>query len=118
MTGRTVPARKKLRAVLPDPFSGLEKKAARDFSRTGAVVAASMAKQAEVKKLPAAGLDACAEPRHRCWRNRFQLGAQYVQPDSDVLSRLAEQFGYYIGRWVYLMDAADDLEKGYIFRRI
>ena len=102
----------KLRAVFARPFfSRARKKAARDFPALEQAIAASMAKQAEIEKSQDAGLDACAEPTAQMLAQSFQLGAQYIQPGSTVLPRLAEQFGYYIGRWVYLMDAADDFEK-------
>ena len=31
--------------------------------------------------------------------------------DDPSVQQILEVFGYYVGRWVYLMDAADDLEK-------
>lgn len=52
-----------------------------------------------------AGVDACAEPTARLLSELFQeLGGESQQ------AALGE-FGYFLGRWVYLMDAADDLAR-------
>ncbi len=32
------------------------------------------------------------------------------EPDSPKI-RILRQFGYFLGRWVYIIDAADDMEK-------
>lgn len=39
------------------------------------------------------------------------LGAIGRQVEDPVLSRVLEQMLYHLGRWVYLIDAADDLQK-------
>lgn len=54
-----------------------------------------------------AGVDACAEPTAQLLAAVFrELGG------CDPGQCLAlERFGYFLGRWVYLMDAADDLEQ-------
>lgn len=31
--------------------------------------------------------------------------------DDDMQKRILSTFGYYLGRWIYIMDAADDLDK-------
>lgn len=52
-----------------------------------------------------AGVDACAEPTAHLLRELFrELGGC----DESQALALGE-FGYFLGRWVYLMDAADDL---------
>lgn len=54
-----------------------------------------------------AGVDACAEPTARLLAQVFQeLGGCHKGQRAAL-----ERFGYFLGRWVYLMDAADDLEK-------
>lgn len=52
-----------------------------------------------------AGVDACAEPTAHLLSELFrELGGE------DQQAALGE-FGYFLGRWVYLMDAADDLAR-------
>ena len=52
----------------------------------------------------AGGVDACAEPTANL------LAALFKELACDSLQGAAlERFGYFLGRWVYLMDAADDL---------
>ena len=53
-----------------------------------------------------AGVDQCAEPTAVMLSTLFQeLGGC-----DRTLSVPLERFGYFLGRWIYLMDAADDLE--------
>lgn len=50
------------------------------------------------------GVDACAEPTANL------LSALFGELSCDKMQAVAlERFGYFLGRWVYLMDAADDL---------
>ena len=53
-------------------------------------------------------MDACASPT-------AQMLGKILQHEggesSSPLSRTLYEFGYFLGRWVYIMDAADDLEK-------
>lgn len=49
------------------------------------------------------GIDACAEPTAQLLADVFSQLAEGAQ------ARVLSQFGYYLGRWVYLMDAADDI---------
>lgn len=52
----------------------------------------------------AGGVDVCAEPTANL------LAALFRELACDSLQGAAlERFGYFLGRWVYLMDAADDL---------
>lgn len=52
-----------------------------------------------------AGIDACAEPTAQL------LATVFSELASGGQALALQQFGYYLGRWVYLMDAADDLEE-------
>lgn len=54
-----------------------------------------------------AGLDACAEPTARLLASLFQELAGCDRAQGAAL----ERFGYFLGRWVYLMDASDDLAQ-------
>lgn len=54
-----------------------------------------------------AGVDRCAEPTAHLLAVLFrELGGE-----NQGQAAALEQFGYFLGRWVYLMDAADDLEE-------
>ncbi|WP_322176146.1 DUF5685 family protein [Acutalibacter caecimuris] len=54
-----------------------------------------------------AGVDPCAEPTAQLLQALFGELAGCEQRQRPAL----EQFGYFLGRWVYLMDAADDLRE-------
>lgn len=54
-----------------------------------------------------AGLDACAEPTARLLSRLFGE----LAGDREGQRLALERFGYFLGRWVYLMDAADDLAE-------
>lgn len=53
-----------------------------------------------------AGIDQCAEPTARLLAEVFEDIVEEGQRQAQPL----RQFGYFVGRWVYLMDAADDLQ--------
>lgn len=61
-------------------------------------------KAAEEKR---AGPDECAEPTARLLQGLFGELAGEKKGQAAAL----EQFGYFLGRWVYLMDASDDLKE-------
>lgn len=54
-----------------------------------------------------AGVDRCAEPTANLLRELFGELAGCDNKQRPAL----ESFGYFLGRWVYLMDAADDLAE-------
>lgn len=65
-----------------------------------------MAAQKEAEE-SGASLDPCAEPTAQLLSKVF---ADIAGEDPKKAEPL-KQFGYYLGRWVYLMDAADDLPE-------
>lgn len=61
-------------------------------------------KEAEERE---AGIDACAEPTAKLLAEVFgELAGENARQKAPL-----QQFGYFLGRWVYLMDAADDLQE-------
>lgn len=52
-----------------------------------------------------AGLDPCAEPTARLLADVFED----IAGEDEKQAAPLKQFGYFLGRWIYLMDAADDL---------
>ena len=50
-------------------------------------------------------VDACAEPTAQLLAALFREAAG----ENALQGAALERFGYFLGRWIYLMDAADDL---------
>lgn len=69
-------------------------------------MAAYIAAQKAVEKARTSSTDAAAEPTAQLLSF---LCTQVAHNDNE--HRVLERFGYCLGRWVYLMDAADDLES-------
>ena len=82
------------------------KKAARAYPELDKDVNTMMQRQWEVERADS-GVDEAADPTARLLAGLCRRLAG-ENPDQQ---RLLESFGYYLGRWVYIMDAADDLEK-------
>ncbi len=84
-------------------FRGKFLKAAERYPRLREICEAYVAEQREAESV-GAGLDRAAEPTARALSGIFALcdGEQ-----SNVLSRL----GYDLGRWIYLLDAGNDLRE-------
>ena len=53
-----------------------------------------------------AGIDNAAEPSAKVVSKVCRMLS-----DDEFEQHILEVFGYYVGRWIYLMDAADDLES-------
>ncbi len=98
---------KKLAVRLALPFfSRWHKKAAKRYPMLEEAAAAMMEAQTEIERDPDAGIDACAHP------TAHMLGTVLsAEASDDGKRRVLYEFGYNIGRWIYLIDAADDLEK-------
>ena len=103
---------KRLGARLAMPFAKrAHKKAKKNVPHIDEAVATMMTAQAEVEQAATPSIDRAAEP--------FALLLQTLAGEmatDDSQKRVLERFGYCLGRWVYLMDAVDDLaedlEKG------
>ena len=103
---------KRLAARMAMPIAkSAYKKAKNRVPHIDTAVAAMMTAQAEVEAANTPSIDRAAEP--------FALLLQTLAADTatdDTQNRVLERFGYCLGRWVYLMDAVDDLaedlEKG------
>lgn len=79
------------------------KKAAEEFPFLAQQAQKAMDGQRQAEQ-SGAGVDACAEPTANL------LAALFRELACEGLQAAAlERFGYFLGRWVYLMDAADDL---------
>ena len=86
------------------PFvSRKAKRAAKEYPFLAQEAQKTMEGQREAEQ-SGGGVDACAEPTANL------LSALFGELSCDKMQAVAlERFGYFLGRWVYLMDAADDL---------
>lgn len=89
------------------PFaSGARKKAMKRFPEVDEAFSSIMSRQFELEQQHTKSIDAAAEPTAAALRQMVaMLGG------SPAEKRVLERFGYLLGRWVYLMDALDDLEN-------
>lgn len=98
---------KKIGAWCALPFAAAaHKKAKKRVPAVDAAVAEMMTAQATVEAADAPSIDQAAEP----FACLLQTLAAETAAD-DTQKRVLERFGYCLGRWVYLMDAVDDLAK-------
>ena len=97
----------RLKARLLLPFAApARKKAARLYPEIETAVADCMREQAQVERSDSLSVDRAAEPTARALSLIF-AGLSEQPAQQKVLARL----GYLVGRYVYLIDALDDLEE-------
>lgn len=86
--------------------SGPAKKAAADYPFLSEALETMMREQAEVEQNPNSSIDACCDPTGKALSAIFsELGG-----DNKSQALVLSELGYFLGRWIYLMDAADDLK--------
>lgn len=105
-------AGQKTRSALLTPLavSG-HRRALRRFPRLEELAGTYMEAQRQAEQDPQACLDACAEPTARLLEEALCYAVFRGREETPVLARVLRQLGYHLGRWIYLMDAADDWEK-------
>ena len=87
-------------------FSHQRKKAKKRYPWIDEYVAEMMERQAVIEQDKSASVDISADP------SALMLGNILAKDGNDETeSRVLYEYGYNIGRWIYLMDAADDIEK-------
>jgi hypothetical protein len=98
-------AAKRLACRMLLPFTRrMDQKAAGRFPEISRALAEMTARQQAVEQQPDAGIDAAAEPAAAA------MGVIFAQlSGSDSEKRVLSRMGYLLGRWVYLIDALDDL---------
>lgn len=82
------------------------RKASKAYPQLDEIVRSQMAQQARLEEAQATDMDEAADPTAQMLSALAESCGETVQ-DKRVLNRL----GYCLGRWIYFMDAADDLEK-------
>ncbi|MBQ8026815.1 MAG: hypothetical protein IJ261_01710 [Clostridia bacterium] len=86
------------------PFFSLKrKKAAKLYPEADRVIAGAMSEQKIVEQKKDSGIDSSAHPSAVAMGKLLSFGFE-----GDTAAKL-ERFGYLAGRWVYLMDAYDDM---------
>ncbi len=81
------------------------RKAAKRAPRCEELIRRAMRQQRTAEQNPGTGIDAACDPSAEALGYLFSLGACGEQ------QRQLRRLGYCIGRWVYLIDSVDDLEK-------
>lgn len=101
---------KKILCAAAYPFAAFaRRRAAKDYPGMDAIVAEAMKRQSEIEAGDAPELDLCAEPTAHMLESLMGLASP--KGDEDPETRVLRQFGLFLGRWIYLIDAADDLAK-------
>ncbi len=95
----------KLRSGLMYPvFKHYLKKARKKYSDIDDKIAGFMQNQSEVEKVNSTSIDASAEPTAKMLEYVFSYGVT-----DEKTFRILSRLGYLSGKWVYLIDALDDL---------
>lgn len=82
------------------------KKASRDYPALAELLKTMTKEQQNVENQTDICLDSCAEPSAQMLSQVFGMAA-----GEDVIQkRIFETIGYFLGKWIYVIDAADDLE--------
>jgi hypothetical protein len=89
-------------------FGNGYKKASKGNSATDLVIRNALEKQSKLEFEKCSSIDEAAEPTAVMIRDILLIGCK----DSDVkVQRAMEWLGYNIGKWIYTIDAYDDIEK-------
>ena len=71
----------------------------------------NLAKLNGLEKAKCASLDEAAESFSKIMDVIFREGARALYPNLQELHETFGRIGYHMGKWIYLMDAADDIEE-------
>ena len=71
----------------------------------------NLAKLGGLEDAKCASLDEAAESFSKIMEVIFREGAKSLYPDSPDLHETFARTGYHMGKWIYLIDAADDIEE-------
>ncbi len=82
------------------------KKAIKNYSHFNDIISLSMEKQAQAENEEGVSLDKACDSSARALADIFTIGIE-----DEEQKRLVDRTAYCLGRWVYLMDAFDDLES-------
>lgn len=98
---------KKLGYILLKPFfSSANKKASKKYPEISNVVAEYIAEQSALEKGDCKEIDEASNPTAKALGNIFMLCS-----NDNVQKRILERLGYCVGRYIYILDAACDLQE-------
>lgn len=97
--------RKLLMYLILPLFSLYHKKAARYCPEADNIIGRAMKRQAETEKAKTADIDEAADPTAEAMGELLSLGFE------GNTGRILKRIGYLVGRWVYIADALDDMDK-------
>ncbi|HHV32093.1 MAG TPA: hypothetical protein GXX74_06755 [Clostridiales bacterium] len=101
----------KLRGCIFLPFAASAKrKAEKQFPELANIVKSYMEQQKAAERMEPVEIDRCAEPTANMLSRVFAVSETENDSQSPEI-RIRNEIGYYLGRWIYLMDAADDIRK-------
>ena len=92
--------------ILKPIFSGAHKKAAKEYPEIEETVKEYIQKQNELEKAENTSLDAAADPTAEALGKILSLCSV-----NDEQRRVLSRLGYCIGRYIYILDAACDLQE-------
>ncbi len=98
--------RKLLTIIILPFFSHWRKYAVRKYPEIDEFAVKMMQMQSEAECEENCTLDKAAHPTAYMLANVFSL-----EGETETEKRVYYEFGYHLGRWIYLIDAADDMEK-------
>lgn len=85
------------------------RRAAKRYPKLNQIAENSMDEQNKIEKLENPEIDRCAEPTAQMLAQIFEYTEKENTNSTTAKSRVLHEFGYYLGRWTYLIDAADDI---------
>ena len=98
---------KKVKYLLAKPFiASAYKKAKKLYPSLDAVAKSYIESQNEIEKNNCTSIDMAAEPTAKCLAEMFKM-----LTDNEAQKRCLDRIGYSIGRYIYILDAAVDLEE-------
>ena len=87
-------------------FSRWQKKAAKRYPEIDLALSTMLKEQIEAENYPECGIDRASDPTAKMLSTLLENEGK-----DETEKRILHQIGYGLGRWIYLIDAADDLEK-------
>ncbi len=91
-------------------FSSWRNKAKKKYPEIEKAVATMSALQFEVEKETECSIDRAAEPTAKMLSTVLELLVDGDDSESESKRRVLSNFGYFLGKWIYLMDAVSDYE--------
>lgn len=92
--------------LLKPIFAGARKKAARQYPEIESIVSEYIGEQSQIEREGCFDIDRAADPSGKMLSRLLQLLS-----DDATQKRVLDRLGYCIGRYIYLLDAACDLEE-------